>query len=72
MSFVTAICLTILAVLAIAGGALLTLAGAVGAAIGREFAVEFSGGLRVFFGVLGAVGLVLFILGTACIARLLA
>lgn len=65
---VTAICLTILAVLAIGGGALLTLAGAIGVAIGRDDSV---GGMRVTFGAVGAVGLLVFIIGAACAVRLL-
>ncbi|MFZ3482236.1 hypothetical protein [Sphingomonas sp. 3-13AW] len=66
---VNAICLTILALLALASGALLTLAGAIGVAVGRTDAV---GGMRVTFGAIGAVGLVVFIIGAACVARLLA
>ena len=65
---VTAICLTILAVLAIAGGALLTLLGAIGAVVGREFG---EAGFRLVFAVLGCIGLVVFIIGASCAARLL-
>ena len=65
---VTAICLTILAVLAIAGGAVLTLLGAIGAVVGREFG---DAGLRLVFAILGCIGLAVFIIGAACAARLI-
>lgn len=65
---VTAICLTILAVLAMAGGALLTLAGAIGVAVGRDLGEE---GMRLAFAIFGVVGLILFLIGAACAARLL-
>lgn len=65
---VTAICLTILAVLTMAGGALLTLAGAIGVAVGRDLGEE---GMRLAFAIFGTVGLILFLIGATCTARLL-
>jgi hypothetical protein len=56
------------ALLFTAGGATLTLYGAAGVACGREV---FDGGARVLCAALGAIGLVIFIIGAACLARLL-
>lgn len=68
MSPAVTIGLALHALLIIAGGATLTLYGAAGFACGREI---FDGGARVVCAALGAIGLVVFIIGAACLARLL-